>query len=257
MRFSLTKIGYTVVDSCTSVRVPDWRADRASGRRGGGPTSNSYIFEQQKYSSRPIWSALSVAPAGGYASPQLSARYRNNGWKWGAKRGDEWGRHLTGWELHSCWSGPSQRVVFANDTLLKNAGQSKHTGAARERRSSAANSVRIQQGCRQYYFQWCDCTSLNVFLLPVQRINSLWHYFGIASEHTQSLTANRSRVRERVFCGGDNGWVGFSTPCLFPPQSVTVKYTSRLRSSLWSRHPWGPGSGCREEDRCQNTYPWL
>lgn len=111
------------------------------GRQSERPTANSYIFEQQKYSSRPIWSALSVAPAGGYASPQLSARYRNNGWKWGAKRGDEWGRHLTGWELHSCWSGPSQRVVFANDTLLKNAGQSKHAGAPRERRSSAANSV--------------------------------------------------------------------------------------------------------------------
>lgn len=162
MRFSLTKIGYTVVDSCTSVRAPDWRADRASGRRGGEPTSNSYIFEQQKYSSRPIWSTLSVAAAGGYASPQLSARYRNNGWKWGAKRGDEWGRHLTGWELHSCWSGPSQRVVFANDTLLK--------------KTQGNQNMQGQHGSgdfRQYYFKWCDCTSLNVFLLPVQLINSL------------------------------------------------------------------------------------
>lgn len=64
VRFSLTKIGYTVIDSCTSVRTPDWRADRASHRRGRRPTYNSYIFEQQKYSSRPIWSTLSMAPAG-------------------------------------------------------------------------------------------------------------------------------------------------------------------------------------------------
>lgn len=142
-----------------------------------------------------------------------------------------------GWELHSRWSGPSQRVVFANDTLLKNAAQSKHAGAAGERRTSVANSVRNWQGCQQHYFKWCDCTSPNLFFLPLRLINSLWHFFGVASEHRDSLTAKRSRVWENVFLVGTMAGLDFfsvnvSTTVSGSEIHVQVKVQSVVSSPL-------------------------